>query len=64
MKQKTIKNIIDKQKDENIVLTSEKFKPLKYGGKFTHLNPNKIITSQYLRHIIISASLNKHTSLQ
>tara|TARA_B100000287_G_scaffold419509_1_gene457818 strand:- start:774 stop:2279 length:1506 start_codon:yes stop_codon:yes gene_type:complete len=31
MKQKTIKNIIDKQKNENIVLTSEKFKPLKYG---------------------------------
>ena len=31
MKQKTIKNIIDKQKDENVVLTSEKFHPLKYG---------------------------------
>ena len=25
MKQKTIKNIIDKQKDENVALTSEKF---------------------------------------
>ena len=31
MKQKTIKNIIDKQKDENVALTSEKFQPLKYG---------------------------------